>query len=409
MPWKESNVVNLRTEFVLLALAGTVPFEQLCQQYGISRKTGYKWKERFLADGIGGLGDQSRRPSSSPSQANEETVCEIVRLKLAHPSWGPRKIRVVYGRAHPHAELPSDSTFKRILDKAGLVSHRRRRTQDESGRLSSPRKADRPNQVWTVDFKGWWRTGDRRRFEPLTVRDAYSRYILSARALCNGGTAAVRTEFERLFAAQGLPEVIRSDNGSPFACTRAPLGLTRLSAWWLALGIDLDRIPPARPDQNGAHERMHRDLAIEVEAAASDDAVEQQAALDVWTNTYNHERPHEAIGMRVPGELYEASTRKYEPGEVKLEYPLGYLQRRVRQNGTIRVHGVDMQLSQALSGWDVGLEPQGERYALWFCRLRLGEIDLAARKFFAIRGITESPPAGGDRGGSAPTPPGFTA
>lgn len=409
MPWKESDVMNLRTEFVLQTLAGKVPFEHLCKQYGISRKTGYKWKERFLADGLGGLGDQSRRPASSPSQASEETVCQIVKLKTAHPSWGPRKVRALYERVHPQADLPSESTFKRILEKSGLVTRRRRRAQDESGRLIRPLVAERPNQLWTVDFKGWWRTRDQHRFEPLTIRDAYSRYILSARALGTGGGAAVRTEFERLFACQGLPEVIRSDNGSPFACTRAPLGLSRLSAWWLALGIDLDRIPPARPDQNGAHERMHRDLALEVQTASAANVVEQQAALDVWTHTYNHERPHEAIGMRVPAELYRPSTRKYDSSEATLEYPMGFLQRRVGSSGMIHLHGDEVLISQALSGWDVGLEPQRDRYALWFCRLRLGEVDMSVRKFFAIRSVTTSPPGGGDRGGFAPTPPGFIA
>ena len=385
MPWKETDVVNLRTEFVLKSLSGTVSFGELCREYGISRKTGYKWKERFLADGQHGLGDQSRRPLRSPSEIGEETVCQIVRLKMAHPSWGPRKIRQVYGRVNPQAELPSDSTFKRVLEKAGLVRHRRQKSQGESGRLSQRVVAERPNQVWTVDFKGWWRTGDRRRFEPLTVRDAYSRYILTARALAEGGGLAVRAEFERLFATQGLPEVIRSDNGSPFACTRAPLGLSRLSAWWLALGIDLDRIPPGRPDQNGAHERMHRDMALEVEAASATDVVQQQAALEVWRNAYNHERPHEAIGMRVPAELYAASPRKYEAGEVTLEYPLGYLCRRVSLKGDIHVHGARVQVSEALASWDVGLEPAGDRYGLWFCRLRLGEVDLSSEKFMAAK------------------------
>jgi putative transposase len=386
MPWKETYVVDLRSEFVLKSLSGKVSFGELCREYGISRKTGYKWKERFLAEGQPGLADQSRRPQHSPSEVSEETVCAMVRLKTAHPSWGPRKIRQVYARTYPQSELPSESTFKRVLEKAGLVSPRRRKSQGESGRLSHRMVAERANQVWTVDFKGWWRTGDGRRFEPLTVRDAYSRYLLSARALGGGGGAAVRVEFERLFSSQGLPEVIRSDNGSPFACTRAPLGLSRLSAWWLALGIHLDRIMPGRPDQNGAHERMHRDLALEVEAASAADLVQQQAALDVWRNSYNHERPHEALGMRVPAELYEPSPRRYESGELSLEYPLGYLRRRVQAKGGIRLRGVWVQVSEALAGWDVGLQPEGEGYGLWFCRLRLGAIDVAREKFIAAGG-----------------------
>jgi transposase InsO family protein len=384
MPWKETDVMNLRTEFVLSVFQGQVSFEELCREYGISRKTGYKWKERFLKRGVDGLANRSRRPRASPSSVAEETVCQIVALKLAHRGWGPRKIRSVFGRTYADVELPSESTFKRILDKAGLVEHRRRRSQEQSGRLSQPIQAERPNQIWTVDFKGWWRTRDRHRFEPLTVRDAYSRYILCARALANGRSEAVRAEFERLFASQGLPEVIRSDNGSPFACTRAPLGLSRLSAWWLALGIDLDRITPHSPQENGAHERMHRDIALEVEAASAADATVQQAALDTWRVEYNHERPHEAIGMRLPAELYQPSARRYEAGEVELEYPLGYLRRRVGPSGTICLQSNRISVSEALVGWDVGLQPEKNRYGLWFCRLRLGEVDLQTQKFYAI-------------------------
>jgi transposase InsO family protein len=384
MPWKESHVVNLRTEFVLRIVQGKVPFEELCREYGISRKTGYKWKERFVEHGLEGLQDRSRRPHASPSSVAEDTVCRMVALKLAHRGWGPRKIRAVFGRTYADVELPSESTFKRILDKAGLVERRRRRSQEQSGRLSQPIQAERPNHIWTVDFKGWWRTGDYHRFEPLTVRDAYSRYILCARALSHGGGQAVRAEFERLFVSHGLPEVLRSDNGSPFACTQAPLGLSHLSAWWLALGIDLDRITPRSPHENGAHERMHRDIALEVEAGKARDVAAQQAALETWRVEYNHERPHEAIGMRVPAELYQPSPRRYEPGEVELEYPLGYLQRRVSRRGSIRVQGVRVNVSEALRGWQVGLQPKQDRYGLWFCRLRLGEVDLKTQKFYAI-------------------------
>lgn len=382
MPWKEVAVLNRRTEFVLLAMQAKLPFAELCKQFGISRKTGYKWKERFIEKGIDGLGDQSRRPSASPGQLEEDTVCGIVKLKQAHPAWGPRKIRVLFGRSFPEAELPSESTFKRVLDKAGLVEHRRRRSSAETGRIANRVQPERPNQVWTVDFKGWWRTGDRSRFEPLTVRDGFSCYVLCAQALDNCRGETVRAAFARLFAERGLPEVIRSDNGSPFACTRAPLGLSRLSAWWLALGVDLDRIPPARPDQNGAHERMHRDIAWELECASAATLREQQAELDTWRVTYNEERPHEALGMKVPADLYEASPRRYEEGAVELEYPRGYLRRRVSCNGAIKIENVQIPVSQALCGWDVGLQREAEqRYSVWFCRLPLGEVDLATRKF----------------------------
>jgi transposase InsO family protein len=383
MPWKETDVMNLRTEFVLRVFEGKLSFGELCREYGISRKTGYKWKERFMEQGLNGLGDRSRRPRSSPSQVDEDTACRIVRLKLAHPRWGPRKIRTIFGRTYPGVDLASESTFKRILDKAGLVQHRRRRKPSECGRIANRVEAARPNQVWTVDFKGWWHTVDRNRFEPLTVRDAFSRYLLSARALENGRSETVRREFERVFDHYGLPEVIRSDNGSPFASSSAPLGLSRLSAWWLALGIDLDRIAPGRPDQNGGHERMHRDIALEVEGPSADGIQAQQAALDTWRETFNHERPHEAIAMRVPADLYRPSDRRFHADEMALEYPMGYLRRRVSPRGTVCVWGTRVNVSTALTGWDVGLQPTEthHRLGLWFCRLRLGEVDLETCKF----------------------------
>ena len=383
MPWKDTSVVNQRTEFVLKALQGKVSFLELCREYGISRKTGYKWKKRFVEDGLDGLADHSRRPSQSPSQVDEDTVCKIVRLKTAHPDWGPRKIRTVFGRTYSDVDLPSDSSFKRILDKAGLVKHRKRRPQSESGRIANRVQAESPNDVWTVDFKGWWRTADRSRFEPLTIRDAYSRYILCARALANARSDTVRLEFERVFGSYGLPKVIRSDNGTPFAATRAPLGLSRLSAWWIALGIDLDRIPPARPDQNGAHERMHRDISMELECNAADDVTTQQAALDTWRNEYNHERPHEAIEMKCPAEMYSKSSRRFDQQDIELTYPMDFLKRRVSKRGTISIDKTSVSISEALAGWDVGLQPsKPSNFDLWFCQLRLGHVEIPMQKFY---------------------------
>ena len=385
MPWQESRVVDQRVEFVLRVLKGNESFGDVCREYGISRKTGYKWKERFLSEGLSGLGDESRRPKTSPSELSETMVCQIVKLKHAHPGWGPRKLRAVLARTGSPSELPSESSFKRVLAKAGLVEHRRRRSTNEQGRLTAPVKAERPNQVWTIDFKGWWYTRNKSRFEPLTIRDGYSRYVLCAQALDNACTETVRAAMTRVFERHGLPEVIRSDNGSPFAARQSPLGLSRLSAWWLTLGIDLDRIAPGRPDQNGGHERMHRDLAVEVEAEAAADSAAQQAVLDVWRQTFNEERPHEALGMRVPQELYESSPRKYDPAPVELSYPTGYMVRKVMRTGHVNLAHRSINISAALGGCDVGLEPiSDQRYAVWFCRLHLGELDLSADKFRAV-------------------------
>lgn len=384
MPWTETNVMDQRTEFMLRVLRNTEPFKDLCQEFGISRKTGYKWKQRFFEEGLPGLADQSRRPNASPNEISEAMVCRIIKLKLAHPSWGAPKLRTLLARTVGEDELPSESSFKRILDRAGLVQRRRRRPAEQGARLQTPARAERPNHVWTIDFKGWWYTRNRTRFEPLTIRDDFSRYVLCAQSLANARTETVREQMIRVFDRYGLPEVIRSDNGPPFAARNSPLGLSRLSAWWLSLGINLDRIPPGRPDQNGGHERMHRDIAWEVESRVEDDVAMQQASLDVWRRTFNEERPHEALGMRVPHEVYHRSSRPFDPAPVELVYPGNYLVRKVKRVGTVKIHNTLVSVSVALGGFEVGLEPAASSsYALWFCRLCLGTLDLTTQKFQA--------------------------
>jgi putative transposase len=373
MPWKKSEPMEQRIEFGLKAMR-TLNFRALCQEYGISAKTGYKWKERFLREGLAGMEEESRRPKSHSEQLPEGELCEIVRLKLGHLSWGPRKIRELYLRRH--GEVASESTFKRVLERAGLTQKRRRRRSSETGRLCSDRRAQAVNEVWTVDFKGWWRNGAQR-CEPLTVRDEHSRYVLEVRALADARSETVRKRFECLFEGQGLPRAIRSDNGAPFASVHALLGLSRLSAWWVALGIDLERGRPGHPQDNAAHERMHKDISREIEALGQSD----QDTLDLWRQTFNYERPHEALGMRCPGEVYTASKRKYEGTPEDLHYPQ-MCTRRVCQHGLIRVDGQRLFLSTSLAGWSVGLKPIAEDLLeVWFGRLLLGQIDLATSNF----------------------------
>ena len=362
-----------RIEFALRAMR-TLNFRALCQEYGISTKTGYKWKERFLREGLEGMVEESRRPKSSPEQLPEEAVCEIVRLKLAHVNWGPRKIRELYLRRH--GEVASESTFKRVLERVGLTQRRRRRRSTEAGRLSSGRRAAVVNEVWTVDFKGWWRDGARR-CEPLTVRDEHSRYVLEVRDLADARSQTVRNSFERLFQRHGLPQAIRSDNGSPFASRNGLLGLSRLSAWWVALGIDLERGRPGRPQDNAAHERMHKDISREVEAVGQSG----QDALDLWRESFNYERPHDSLGMRCPGEVYVASERKYEGTPEDLDYPQ-MCSRRVNPRGIIWLDGEGLFLSTALAGWSVGLTPiSAELMEVWFGRLFLGQVDVTTSSF----------------------------
>jgi len=268
-------------------------FGALCREYGISAKTGYKWQQRFLREGVGGMEEESRRPRSHAQSLGEEEICRMVGLKVAHPHWGARKIRELYLRQHGRAA--SESSFKRVLERCGLTQKRKVRVAAQSGRLCSGRIAHGCNEVWTVDFKGWWYSG-LQRCEPLTVRDEYSRYLLELRALENARSVTVQKGFERLFECYGLPEAIRSDNGSPFASRSAVHGLSRLSAWWVTLGIDLERGRPGHPQDNGAHERLHRDISLELQCLGRID----QNSLELWRQEFNQQRPHEALGMRCP-------------------------------------------------------------------------------------------------------------
>jgi len=363
-----------RMEFGLKALQ-TDNFRALCQEYGISPKTGYKWRERMLRYGLAGMAEQSRRPRSHADELAEGVICEMVRLKQAHRHWGPRKIRELYLRKHGTAA--SESSFKRVLERAGLTQPRRRRVRAaQAGRLWSGQRAQAPNEVWTVDFKGWWYDVDGRRCEPLTVRDEHSRYVLELRRMADARTATVRDCFERLFERHGLPGAIRSDNGSPFAHVRGLLGLSRLSAWWVALGIDLERGRPGHPQDNGGHERLHRDIRRELEPGTA-----QQEALDLWRQEFNHERPHEALGMRCPGEVYQKSQRLYEGSPEDLEYP-GLHARRVGPQGRIMWGGMPLFITTSLAGWSVGLKPmENGRLEVWFGRLLLGWIDPATESF----------------------------
>jgi transposase InsO family protein len=385
MPWANQNVMNQRTEFVLKAMQ-TDNFRALCREYGISPRVGYKWRERFLAEGLGGMGDQSRRPHSSPGGLSEEMVCRMVLLKKRHEHWGPRKIREVYQRQW--GEAPSESSFQRVLERCGMTQKRVVRRAMETGRLASGRKAATPNEIWTVDFKGWWHDAEGR-CDPLTVRDEYSRYVLELRALPDARTETVKSCFERLFERHGLPGAIRSDNGPPFASPQGLLGLSRLSVWWLANGIDLERSRPGCPQDNGGHERMHRDIACELEGVAYP---QRQAAFETWRREFNEQRPHQSLGMRVPGALYSPSARRWKGTPEQIGYP-GMTVRKVNATGNIGYESEKIFVSQALAGWHLGLSPREDgRLEVYFSRLLLGRLEPQTASFVPVTAAEMTPP-----------------
>jgi putative transposase len=345
----------------------------VCRRFGVSRKTGYKWRKRFKRQGLEGLKDQSRRPRRLSKVTAPELVCEIVATRMKHPSWGPKKLYAVLRKSYPKRALPSRATIARVIDRVGLVEAgrcARRRKPTAARKCVTPRA---PNDLWTVDYKGWWRTRDGKRCEPLTVRDECSRMVLALRVTPGTHYEAARAEFEKLFRHYGLPRAIRSDNGPPFASMTSLGRLTRLSAWWKTLGIELDRIDPGRPEQNGSHERLHRDMSAELQRLRAANFADQQRAFDAWRKEFNTKRPHEALGMRTPSEKYKPSLERYAGERKDPEYPAHFDRRSVHRSGEIRLRGGSYFISQSLYGWEVGLEWLcDERVRLWFADMYLG-------------------------------------
>jgi len=382
-------------EFALKALVHP-NFRELCREYGISAKTGYKWRERFVQHGLAGLNDLSRRPHGHAAELGEAVVCEMVRLKQAHPHWGPRKIQALYQRKHG-GEVPSESSFKRVLERAGLTEPRRVRRVTETGRLGQGRKAAAPNEVWSVDFKGWWRDREGLRVEPLTVRDLHSRYLLSIRLLLDQSWEPVRRIFLRLFGRYGYPRVIRVDNGGPFGST-GPAGLSRLSTWWTVLGISVEFIAPGHPEQNGGHEQMHRVMKAETTRPPSHNRRAQQRRTDRWVRVYNQVRPHEALGQQVPGSLYRPSLRSYPNYLPHPQYPAHFETRRAYPNGVISFGSTQWYVSACLADQLVGLEPsEGGSWRVHFGWVPIGLLDPRraiehrARNFGRLVPIHDSP------------------
>jgi len=374
MPWQARSQMDERMQFITDYQRQLFTMTALCDRYGISRKTGYKVLGRYDAEGAAGLAERSSRPGHSPQATTARVVHAIVALRKRYPTWGGKKIVIVLGQKHPTWALPAISTANDILQRHALVApRRRRRPVGHPG--YQPRVALAANDVWTTDFKGQFRTRDARPCYPLTLCDAFSRYLLTCRGMLAPTTAGAFAAFRHAFREFGLPTIIRSDNGEPFAAPS--LGrLSRLSVWWIRLGIRPDLIEPASPYQNGAHERMHRTLKAETTRPPGADLARQQRQFARFRRIYNHERPHEGIDQQQPARLYTTSPRVLPTRLAPVAYPGHYEIRRVSAEGGISWHSRGLSVSTVLIGEDVGLEPIDD--GLWdlhFGPVRLGRFD----------------------------------
>jgi len=371
MPWKIVGVIGARLRFVRAALKPLCAFAQLCRRFGISRRIGYKWVARFGRAGAPALADRSRRPRHSPRQISERWLHALRQLRRRHRHWGARKIHARWRRDHPRARLPAVRTLAKWIGRLTPPPRRARSARGPTVTRPPLTPPTRPNEVWTADFKGWFRTADGSRCYPLTVRDLHSRFLLAIQVFPRQHHADVRAVFTELFRRFGLPRIIRVDNGSPFGGTGA-LGLSVLSVWWLRLGIAVEFIRPGHPEENGAHEQMHRELKRETAQPPARTLPAQHRRSQRWVRYYNHERPHEALGGAVPADRYCRSARRYR-GPQPMRYRRNWHCRQVRSNGQIKWQGRMRSIGEAFVGQAVGLRRCApDCYEVYFGRARLG-------------------------------------
>jgi putative transposase len=374
MPWEGVTVSEQKRRFIEDYLLNYYSITELARRFGITRKTAHKWIKRYLEHGPSGLEEQSRRPHSCPWQTDPAVVAEILALRERHPSWGPKKLLNVLGHRDPERTLPSIATAARILDRAGLVKPRRRYRRAHPGCPQA--KAAEPNDIWPADYKGQFRLKNGKYCFPLTVSDLASRYLLGVDAHPAISLERSKGHFRRLFEEYGLPKRIRTDNGVPFA-SNALARLSQLSVWFIKLGIYPELIEPGEPQQNGVHERMHRTLKQEATIPPASSLKGQQRKFDAFREEFNQERPHEAIDMKRPAELYQCSERDFPKKMETYDYPGHFLVRRVSRGGTIRVFGHQPFVSNVLQEDYVGLEEVDDGvYDLYFCFYQIGRYDL---------------------------------
>ncbi len=382
MPWRGCSVMEERLRFVARLLEGE-GMSEVCRDFGISRKTGYKIFNRYKDQGLEALCDRSRRPVRYANQLPDQVERLIVDLKRDKPHWGARKIReLLVRKLAGDVRLPAKSTVHAVLDRHGLVKRARGRRNRAQGTLLSVGAA--PNALWCADFKGEFKLGNGRYCYPLTVSDHASRYLLLCEALESTREAPVIAAFQRLFRERGLPVAIRSDNGLPFASPNGLYNLSRLSVWWLRLGIAIERIKPGHPQQNGRHERMHLTLKKEATRPPASNSVQQQARFDAFMREFNAERPHDALAMKCPAEFYTASPRRYA-GLPQLEYPFHDRDILVTACGRICMHRKKINISTVLAGQKLGIKEVDD--GIWlvsFMHYDLGYIDLEQRTLQTI-------------------------
>lgn len=373
MPWKVTSPMKERERLIQARLSGRYTVVELAEDFGVSRKTAHKWLRRYAECGPAGLEDRAHAAHCHPNATPQIVVAAVIREKRAHPTWGPLKLQP---RPEDPPELaaawPAPSTRGAILARTGLTQRRRRRrTVPTSGGPFSP--CDRPNAVWSADFKGWFRTQDGQRCDPLTASDACSRMLLCCQALARPDYIHVRPALERVFQEYGLPAVIRTDNGPPFASQGAG-GLSRLAVWWVKLGIQPERIEPGHPEQNGRHERMHLTLKQECCRPPAATVAAQQLRFDSFAHIFNYERPHQALGLQPPATVYRPSPRPYPVVLEDPHYAANTAIRRVRSNGEIRWKGGLIFISEALVGEAVGVRETLVGYEVHFGPIFLGRL-----------------------------------
>jgi putative transposase len=394
MPWTETQVMDERMSFVVDWQREDWSVAALCRRYGVSRKTGYKWIERYQACGLDGLKNRSSAAQHHPNEVEASIAEAVIGVRIAHPSWGPKKIKAWLSMQRPQTAWPAPSTIAELLDRRGLVRHRRRRRHVPApGGPLSPALA--ANDVWGIDFKGWFRTGDGARCEPLSLSDLASRYVLRLQAFPRIDGEQVWPVIEAAFFEFGLPRVMRSDNGAPFAST-AVGGLSRLGVRLIKAGVVPERIKPGRPQQNGRHERLHLTLKQDTASPPAATLRAQQQRFDDFRTIFNEERPHEALSQTPPAHHYDPPPRPYSGRLRQPDYGSDQTVRRVRDNGCIKWHGSELFISQALTGEPVGLhETDDGQFEVRYGPIALGAIDrdhkFTARKAGTDAGLARKP------------------